>query len=158
ACRARHRSFAIYACASGVATHRSLSGVYVVKLRLAVLTEIISPYRIPVFNALAQAPEIELHVIFLAETDASMRQWHVYTDEIQFSYEVLPSWRQRLGSHNVLINRDVGRALRRAHPEVILCGGYNYLASWQALRWAERKKVPFLLWCESTAADRRNLY
>src|SRR5439155_14382039 len=51
-----------------------------------------------------------------------------------------------------------GGAIARAEPDVILCGGYNYPASWQALRWAKRNHVPFLLWCESTAGDRRNLY
>jgi glycosyltransferase involved in cell wall biosynthesis len=128
------------------------------RVRLVILTEIISPYRIPVFNQLAQHPEIDLHVIFLAETDSSMRQWRVYTDEIRFSYEVLPSWRQRLGNHNLLINKNVGAALGQARPDVILCGGYNYPASWQALRWAKRGDVPFFLWCESTAGDKRNLF
>ena len=37
--------------------------------RLVIITEIISPYRIPLFNALARQPNIDLHVIFLAETD-----------------------------------------------------------------------------------------
>ena len=32
--------------------------------RLAILTEIIAPYRIPVFNALARRAELDLHVIF----------------------------------------------------------------------------------------------
>jgi glycosyltransferase involved in cell wall biosynthesis len=127
-------------------------------VRLVILTEIISPYRIPVFNALARHPEIDLRVIFLAKTDSSMRGWRIYTDEIQFSYQVLPSWRQRLGKHNLLINRNVGRSLTSAEPDIILCGGYNYPASWQSLHWAKRHNVPFLLWCESTAGDRRNLY
>ena len=126
------------------------------KKRLVVLTEIISPYRIPVFNALARQAEIDLHVIFLAETDSSMRQWQVYSSEIRFSYEVLQSWRRRLGKYNVLVNRNVAEALREAHPDVILCGGYSYLASWQALHWAKRNLISFLLWCESTAGDSRN--
>ncbi len=46
--------------------------------RLTITTEIIAPYRIPVFNALAEHPEIDLHVIFLAETDPTQRQWLVY--------------------------------------------------------------------------------
>jgi len=124
--------------------------------RLVILTEIIAPYRIPVFNALAQHDEIDLHVIFLAETDSSLRQWRIYADEIRFSYEVLPSWRRRLGKYNILANQHVVNALLRARPDVILSGGYNYLASWQALRWAKRNRVPFLLWCESTSHDRRN--
>lgn len=125
------------------------------KRRLVILTEIISPYRIPLFNALAQDPSVDLHVIFLAETDANLRQWRVYKEEIRFSHQVLPSWRKRWGKYNVLLNRGVGRALTAASPEAILCGGYSYMASWQALFWARSRTVPFLLWSESNLQDRR---
>jgi len=123
--------------------------------RVVIITEIIAPYRIPVFNALARQDGIQLHVIFLSRTDNSMRQWQVYEDEIRFSYEVLPSWRKRIGKHNILLNHNVAVALRDAAPDVIVCGGYNYLASWQAIRWANRNRVQFLLWSESTARDQR---
>jgi glycosyltransferase involved in cell wall biosynthesis len=123
--------------------------------RLVILTEIIAPYRIPVFNALAARCEIELHVIFLSRTDTSTRQWRVYEDEIRFSYEVLPCWRRRIGKYNLLLNANVASALYAAAPDVVVCGGYNYLAAWQAMNWAKRNQVPFLLWSESTAQDRR---
>lgn len=126
------------------------------KHRLVIITEIIAPYRIPVFNALAQHPEIDLRVVFLAKTDPSTRQWRVYAEEIRFAYEILPSWRTRFKKYNLLLNQKVAGALRKANPDVIVCGGYNYLASWQALRWARRNHVPFLLWCESTANDHRS--
>jgi len=127
-----------------------------VSCRLVLITEIIAPYRIPVFNALAQQPGIDLHVVFLAETDPGLRDWHIYRDEISFSYEVLPSWRSRVRSQNLLLNRGLISALSRTAPDVIVCGGYNYVASWQALSWAHRNQVPFLLWIESTARDRRH--
>jgi len=123
--------------------------------RLVILTEIISPYRIPLFNALARQPEVDLHVIFLAETDPSLRHWQVYKDEIRFSYEVLRSWRKRLGRYSALLNFGLGQALKRARPDVILCGGYNYVASWQTLSWARVHGVPFLLWSESNLQDLR---
>jgi glycosyltransferase involved in cell wall biosynthesis len=126
-----------------------------VKRRLALLTEIIAPYRIPVFNALAARDDIDLHVIFLSENDPSLRQWPVYKKEIRFSYEVLPAWRRRVGKYNLLVNRGVGAALRRFRPDAVLCGGYNYLASWQAAWWAKSNKLPLLLWSESTANDHR---
>jgi glycosyltransferase involved in cell wall biosynthesis len=126
-----------------------------VKRRLALLTEIIAPYRIPVFNALAARDDIDLQVIFLSENDPSLRQWPVYKKEIRFSYEVLPAWRRRVGKYNLLVNRGVGAALRRFRPDAVLSGGYNYLASWQAVRWAKSHKVPVLLWSESTINDRR---
>jgi glycosyltransferase involved in cell wall biosynthesis len=124
--------------------------------RLTVITEIIAPYRIPVFNSLARFDDIELHVMFLAENDPTQRQWLVYRDEIRFSYEVLPSWRWRVGKNNLLLNWGLGPALRQAAPDAILCGGYNYPAAWRAMHWAGRNHVPFLLWAESNTRDFRS--
>ncbi len=123
--------------------------------RLVILTEIISPYRIPLFNALAQHAEVDLQVIFLAETDPHLRQWQIPKEEIEFSYRVLPSWRRRVGRFNALLNHGVGRALADAAPDVILCGGYNYVASWQSLLWARAHHIPFFLWSESNEQDLR---
>jgi glycosyltransferase involved in cell wall biosynthesis len=123
--------------------------------KLVIVTEIIAPYRIPVFNALAERREIDLHVMFLSENDATLRQWRVYKDEIKFQYDVLPSWRQRLGRHNILLNRGVISALNKINPDAVLCGGYNYLASWESAGWARLHRVPLLLWSESTALDNR---
>ncbi len=125
------------------------------KRRLVILTEIIAPYRIPVFNALAEREEVDLHVIFLSETDPGLRQWEVYRDEIRFSYEVLKSFRRRIGRFNLLVNRGVEAALRVRDAEIVLGGGYSYPAAWQALRWARKHGVPFLLWSESNVLDAR---
>jgi len=129
-----------------------------VSRRVVIITEIIAPYRIPVFNALAQHNGIDLHVIFLSENDRTQRQWLVYKDEIRFSYQVLPSWRRRFGRQSFLLNWGAEAALRRAAPDFIVCGGYNYIASWQAMSWARRNRVPFSLWAESTTRDLRGGY
>ncbi len=126
--------------------------------RLVILTEIISPYRIPLFNELAKTPDVDLHIIFLAETDPGLRQWQVYTNEIEFSYEVLRSVRRRIGRFNALVNFGVGSALTAATPDVILCGGYNYIASWQAQHWARIRSTPFFLWSESNTQDMRHYH
>jgi 1,2-diacylglycerol 3-alpha-glucosyltransferase len=126
------------------------------KHRLVIISEIIAPYRIPVFNALAAREDVDSSILFLSETDPGLRQWRVYKDDIRFRYQVLPSWRCRIADYNVLLNRDVARTLDRLNPEVVVCGGYNYVASWQALRWAKRRGIPFLLWSESNARDIRS--
>src|ERR1700675_1867770 len=123
--------------------------------RVAILTEIIAPYRIPVLNALARHEGIDLRVIFLSETDPILRQWRVYKDEIRFTYEVLPSWRFRAGSSHLLLNAGLSASLKKFSPEAIICGGYNYVASWQALVWARRRRVRFILWSESNGQDAR---
>ena len=123
--------------------------------RTVIVTEIIAPYRIPVFNALARRPEIDLHVIFLAETH-KIRQWRIYTDEIRFSYEVLPSWRWYAGKRGLLLNRGLWSALDAANAQAIVCGGYNYPASWSSLWWARRCNASFALWTESNQRDARS--
>jgi glycosyltransferase involved in cell wall biosynthesis len=123
--------------------------------RLVILTEIISPYRIPLFNALARDAAVCPHVIFLSDTDPNLRKWRVYKEEIRFSYQILPSWRRRLGKFNVLLNWKVADALDQSSPDAILCGGYSYLASWQVLCWAQSHKIPLLLWSESNIQDAR---
>ncbi|MBZ5653926.1 MAG: glycosyltransferase family 4 protein [Acidobacteriia bacterium] len=124
--------------------------------KTVIITEIIAPYRIPVFNTLARCTGVDLHVIFLAETDRTLRQWRIYTDEILFSHEVLPSWRWRAWIHNFLVNRRLWSALNAANPQTILCGGYNYLAYWEALWWARWRNVRFVLWTESNQHDKRS--
>lgn len=124
--------------------------------KILILTEIIAPYRIPVFNALAGHAGVDLQVIFLAETDEALRGWRIYTDEIRFPYQVLPSWRLRAGKDGLLVNRGLRPALDAARPQAILCGGYNYPASWEALWWARRRSVRFVLWTESTEREKRS--
>jgi 1,2-diacylglycerol 3-alpha-glucosyltransferase len=124
--------------------------------RVVLLTEIIAPYRIPVFNALSRHEDMALHVIFLAETDEKLRQWPVYKNEICFSYQVLPSLRCRIGQTNLLFNRGLWSALNKIGPQAIICGGYNYAASWEALVWARRHGAAFVLWSESNGQDARS--
>lgn len=123
--------------------------------RLVILTEIIAPYRIPVLNVLARRAGLDLRVIFLAETDETLRQWRVYKNEICFSHQVLPSWRWRAGKNSFLINRGLWSALNKVSPQVVICGGYNYAASWEALLWARRHQAEFVLWSESNSQDAR---
>jgi glycosyltransferase involved in cell wall biosynthesis len=124
--------------------------------KTVILTEIIAPYRIPVFNALARRAGLDLHVIFLAETDEALRRWRIYTEEIRFSYEVLPSWRWCAGKRSLLVNRGLWSAFEAACPQTVLCGGYNYPASWESLWWARRRNVRFVLWTESNERDKRS--
>jgi 1,2-diacylglycerol 3-alpha-glucosyltransferase len=123
--------------------------------RLVILTEIIAPYRIPVFNVLARCEGLDLEVIFLAETDKTLRQWNIYQNEIRFSHQVLASWRWHTRKFSFLLNRGLWPALNKARPQVIICGGYNHAAYWEALLWARRNRVPFVLWSESNSHDSR---
>jgi glycosyltransferase involved in cell wall biosynthesis len=116
--------------------------------RLALLTEIPAPFRIPLFNALAE--RLDLRVVFLRGRQPS-RRYRLHEEEMRFAWRVLPGLRFGGGSRWVVTNVGVGRALRGA--DVALVGGWSQPAFWQALGWARGR--PVLVWVESTLRDAR---
>lgn len=119
------------------------------KTKAIVITEIISPYRIPVFNEIAKDSRIEFKVLFLAETEPE-RSWRVEKEKIRFPYHLLPGVRIWLPDRfPVFFNPGIGPFLKRENPDLIICGGYHHPSSLLALRYAKGYGKRFILWCES---------
>jgi glycosyltransferase involved in cell wall biosynthesis len=53
------------------------------------------------------------------------------------------------------VNVGVLGRLRRFRPDLVLVGGWNQPAFWQALLYARAARVPLVVWVESTARDER---
>jgi glycosyltransferase involved in cell wall biosynthesis len=117
---------------------------------VALLTEIPAPYRIPLFKALAE--RVELRVLFLRERHPA-RPYDLHRDELRFEWAVVPGAELSIGSRWLLLNRSVARPLRGV--DVVVLGGWNQPAFWQALAWCRLRRVPAILWSESTERDRR---
>jgi glycosyltransferase involved in cell wall biosynthesis len=124
-------------------------------MRLLILTEIPAPFRVPLFNALAAEPEVELRVAFLAEHDPR-RSYRVYREEFAFHDVVLPGKSIRRGGRWIVASRGVLRLMRRFRPDVVIVGGWNQPAFWEALAAARVSRTPALLWVESNATDSRS--
>lgn len=116
--------------------------------RVVLLTEIPAPYRIPLFNALAE--RVDLEVVFLAERNPE-RPYGLHSEEWAFRSRVLPGRDLALGGRWLVLNRGAGRTVRRA--DAIVLGGWNQPAFWAALLRARRRGTPVLTWVESTRAD-----
>src|SRR5262245_38682922 len=120
-------------------------------MRILIVPEIPAPFRVPLFNALAANSDVELRVAFLAEHDPR-RSYRVYREEFAFEDVVLPGRSLRHGSRWVMLTRGLRRLLRSFRPDVVIVGGWNQPAFWQALRAARSS----LLWVESNASDSRS--
>lgn len=123
-------------------------------VRVEILTEIPAPYRIPIFNALAERPGVELHVSFLAEQDPR-RPYAFHANEVRFPYSFLPRVELRQGGRWTLLNGGVLARLGRERPDIVIVGGWNQPAYWQAFVACRLRRIPLVAWVESTARDFR---
>jgi len=119
--------------------------------RTVLLTEIPAPYRIPLFNALAR--RVDLEVLFLQERNPE-RPYALHADELLFSHTIVPGIDFAAAGRWVVLSRSVVRHLRTA--EVVVLGGWNQPAFWQAFLWCRLRRRPAVFWVESTARDRRS--
>jgi glycosyltransferase involved in cell wall biosynthesis len=93
------------------------------RIRLAVVTNIPAPYRIPVFDCLATDPTIDLCVYYAAKKEPD-RDWDL--PELQHPHRFLREavFRRQNGRflHN---NPDIFPALREFSPQIVLTTGFN---------------------------------
>jgi glycosyltransferase involved in cell wall biosynthesis len=125
-------------------------------VRLALLTEVPAPFRVPLFNALAARDDVEPLVLFLAAADPRRPYYRLHADEHRFRSQVLPGREVSRGGRWVVVSRGVVRALRRFDPQIVVVGGWNQPGFWEALVWAKAKRRPVVTWVESTARDSRS--
>ena len=116
-------------------------------MKLALVTEIPAPFRIPLWNALAK--RVELRVLLLSERDPR-RAYDLHEDEWGFDSRVLPGRDLQLGGRWLVLNHGVRRELRGA--DAVLIGGWNQPAFFRAARAG----IPYAVWVESTARDERS--
>src|SRR4051812_8533084 len=114
-------------------------------VRTTVLTSIMAPHRIPLFNALAADPALDLTVIYLARSDPR-RAWATYEEEMHYRHVVLHE-HFRVARDEVYFHVTSGlfRELRRARAQVLLVGGWDQIAYQEA--WSLRRLLGVrLLW------------
>jgi glycosyltransferase involved in cell wall biosynthesis len=125
--------------------------------RLALLVDVPAPYRIPVFNHIADRVGSRFKVFFMTLRPPN-RQWESSLEQGAFGYEVLGglnlrAWSTRgFGCH---LNPRVGGALKRFAPSLVVVGGYNHATSFLAAWHLRKLPAKLCLWCESTLHDAR---
>jgi glycosyltransferase involved in cell wall biosynthesis len=122
---------------------------------VGLITETISPYRIPVFNDLNDRIGGRLQVFFLSER--ARRRWPIYREEIRFGYDILPGVAVQPagpGSQVLYANVPVVRRLRRRAVGPVVVGGYNHFEFLWARMYTRSHGHPLILWSESVSAVR----
>ena len=121
------------------------------KPRVLIVTNMVPPYRIPLFNYLARDGGIELRVLALAATEAN-RQWRIDETRLGFAYRILPGVHRHLARSDRMIhlNWGLGREVRRFRPDVVITSGYDSLDYWKAWLYSRILGSRFILWSGTT--------
>lgn len=122
---------------------------------IALITNIISPYRIPVWNYLA-IKSSKFKVFFLGEIHNN-RKWKISKDEIKFEYEILRGFQffiQKMdwGFH---INYGLISNLVKGEFDVIVVAGYDSPAYYLALIYCQLFRKKFVFWNGSNLQSSR---
>lgn len=117
--------------------------------RLAILTNIPTPYREGLFARLAAVESINLTVFYCAES-FEWRKWE--TSREGYEYEVLSG----VAPRGFAFNPAITTRILRGRFDAVVVGGYATPTAQLALLTARMTGTPLVMWVESNLLDDRN--
>lgn len=130
------------------------------KLKVLCLTNMISPYRIPLFNYFYVRDDFKLEVIVLIEREEN-REWEFDKEKIKFDYQILKGyhWFIRNKRREIVIhlNKGILRKFLGYKPDIVITSGYDSLAYWETFLYCKIFKKKFILWNGTTLLSTANI-
>lgn len=122
-------------------------------MKLAVVTNIISPYRVSLFSRLSKFPGIKLTVYSGAKIHKH-RKW-VIKDEYDFKHKILKGIVVNLATKSndpicLHIQPSIFYELYNDKIDVVICVGYTPFTPIISFLFCKIFKKPFILWCGTT--------
>jgi glycosyltransferase involved in cell wall biosynthesis len=91
-------------------------------LKVALVTNHPPPFRVPIYQRIAETSDIDLHAVFCSRREPN-RQWEL--PAMKFNHVFLKERFVTRGSNFIHNNPDVFAALKRLSPHVIITTGFN---------------------------------
>jgi glycosyltransferase involved in cell wall biosynthesis len=117
-------------------------------MRVALLTNILPPYRVPVFRALATTPGWQLRVLLNARSEFD-RSWEVEVDPSGLDLEIVKGVSFVRGGRTLHVPLGLFGALRRFGPDVVVSGDLG-LRTLLAALYCSLAQVPLVIWIYPT--------
>ena len=122
--------------------------------RVVILQKYLAPYRIPIFNALARNPEVELSLLYYGKPEAR-RKWGVFPDrnfaEVQSRCISIKAGYER----NLELPFSIFQDLNRLRPDVIICAPDS--GGIAASLYAGKSGAKLSIWSEATPVTERKV-
>jgi glycosyltransferase involved in cell wall biosynthesis len=121
--------------------------------KIAFVTNVPAPYRIPIFNRLAQTPGFRFHAIFCCQREPN-RTWSL--PPMGFEHTFLRERFSTVNNRYIHNNLDVIPALKRLSPDLIITDGFNPTHLY-AFGYAIAKKVSHITMTDGTFDSEKSL-
>ena len=118
------------------------------KYKVAIIHNIISPYRVPLFEGLASHSSIDLFVYFCAKTHKE-REWSIPQSN-KYNYKILSGVKLDFAGIIYHINPSIISKLIKGRYDVVIIGGYSDFTAQAAFITSKLLKTPVILWSEGT--------
>jgi len=119
--------------------------------KILLITNIIAPYRITMFNEINKQIKGDFCVWFMRETEPN-RQWEINYKNIKFPYTILKGFTINLKypiKKYLHINPGFYKKLIKYKPDVVIVGGYDSIHYYLVSRYVKRFDKKLILWVES---------
>lgn len=115
------------------------------RYRVAIVHNIIPPYRVKLFESLSKHPDVELTVYYCSSTH-KMRQWEIV--EATYDHKVLPGFAVDIGPIANHVNPSIISTIERERFDVVIIGGHTDTTMQLALLACRLTGTPIILWTE----------
>lgn len=126
--------------------------------RILILSEIPTPYRLPLYERLVARPELRCEIVFLAAAQPD-RPWQIEAALARVPHRVLPGFsprvRMRGDTFVYEINPSIVRVLVQERWDALVIGGYAMFAEQVAIAYARVRGIPYLIHSESHLGKER---
>lgn len=124
-----------------------------IKQKVLLLINIISPYRIPLFNVISKERGFDFKIVALAEREKN-RKWKIDKEKIKFDYQILSGYHWFIWNKKreiaIHLSKGVFKKLLEYKPDIVITSGYDSLAYWQAFLYCKLHRKKFILWNGTT--------
>lgn len=121
--------------------------------KTVVITNMVAPYRIPLFNVLSKKLHSQLSVYFCVAMEKD-RQWNIPYKEMKFEFRFLPGLSIELGRIKLYLKPSLFHYLMLEKPELVIIGGFS-LPAILTLLYCKLFNKKLILWSDATPFSER---
>lgn len=115
--------------------------------KVALIHNIISPYRVPLFECIASHPSIDLSVFYCAKTHKH-RKWDIVESK-KYNYEVLSGWVLEYSGIIYHINPSIISKIIKGKYDAVILGGNPDFTVHVSFALCKILRIPVIWWSEA---------